>query len=755
MKKLLIALLLLISSIAQAGDYSPLPWGLDKSVTPPAFGVVVGGSQYNLGTLTSGGIWNIPTSRIANLASPEDYGAVADTTVGGTGVDSSDAIENWLNSGRQLICNNVYTIKRVVTVNVSTTGFKLDGNSNRCVFRLNPPDNVISAGDTVTVVNGGSNYTMNDELPCAGGTLTSDNIGCVIHVTRLQNNATATASFTQGGGVTGFSITNGGSGYSSIEPPGVYVAASNGCKNVKARAVVNSTTTAVSSITLEYGGTGCTAAPSVYIDPPAKGPIGAAELWNRGAYTVAPTNPMSHGASLKGTSGSGATFNITFAANKTAPAGIKVVMAIPVYKNGVDTSTKVQPQGITVLKDFNIVPLKLIMNHPALSVITPYYGANYLSSDPDFYGSNINVQPVTTGMGSLVCWNFENMNYFQFKDSKCNGAWGYGGLGRSSVSTGIKGLILRGANASVTTTGIFSGMNMEHIEQGMYFTGKLAQGFVVDSSVVIDCDVCYNYAPSDDQGMLFIVSHSHANAWTTGIKVDRTYAVYLHDNLFNNVPITPTLYDANGNITTRVALNPKYQNYRVTSCIDMTNPTGYTYMTFIHDNVCSNFQAVSWSQRDSINLFTAGIILRNYDAKNQIDALQGPPFYLNPGFYDRSIGVNIHDNYFYGGNYGIVAGSVKNFIITNTGCKRGSNGIWDFDTIPGTAASQEMFNCIYLYGGNANGFVGNIQDMDSRSTTPSVTAVLADYYSRNNTGITRMTKGTLTDTPINSPGTDY
>lgn len=726
MKKLLIALLLLISSIAQAGDYSPLPWGLDKSVNPPAFGVVVGGSQYNLGTLTSGGIWNIPTSRIANLASPEDYGAVADTTVGGTGVDSSDAIENWLNSGRQLICNNVYTIKRVVTVNVSTTGFKLDGNSNRCVFRLNPPDNVISAGDTVTVVNAGSNYTMNDELPCSGGTLTSDNIGCVIHVTRLQNNATATASYVSGQqGISGITVTNGGSGYTSVAPPGVYVAASNGCKNVKARATVNASG-AVSAIAVEYGGTGCTSAPSVYIDPPSKGPIGAAELWNRGAYTVAPTLPMGHGTSLRGSAGSGATFNITFSANKTAPAGIKVVMPAPVYKNGVDTSTKVQPQGITVLKDFNIVPLKYIMNSPALSVVVPTYGSGYLSSDPDFYGSNVNVQPVTQFMGSLICWNFENMNYFQFKDSKCNGAWGYGGRGRDQTSTGIKGLVLRGANDSVTTTGIFSGMNIEHVEQGMYLTGKLFQGFVVDSSVVIDCDICYNYAPSDDQGMLFTLAHSHANAWTTSVRVDRTYLVFIHDNVFSNAPY----------ISGTIPINPKHQNFRVTSCMDITNAVGYHYNTFIHDNVCANFQAVNWSQSNNLNLFTAGIILRNYDAKDYVDFTLSQ---FGIALYDVSRGINIHDNFFRGGNYGIVAGNVKSFSITNTGCAQGNS-------------PQEMFNCVYLYGGNDNGFVGNIQNVDVRS---GLTTVLGEYYSRNNTNITRMTKGNLTETPTNSPGTAY
>jgi hypothetical protein len=369
------------------------------------------------------------------------------------------------------------------------------------------------------------------------------------------------------------------------------------------------------------------------------------------------------------------------------------------------------------------------MNYPALSVVTPVYGSGYLSSDPDFYGSNVNVQPVTQAMGSLICWNFENMNYFQFKDSKCNGAWGYGGLGRNTTSTGIKGLVLRGTNGSVTTTGIFSGMNMEHIEQGMYLTGKLFQGFVVDSSVVIDCDICYNYAPSDDQGMLFTLAHSHANAWTTSVKVDRTYLVFIHDNIFNNVP-------TGGQVE---PINPKHQNFRVTSCMDITNPTGYYYMTFIHDNVCANFQAVSWSDSNSLNLFTVGIILRNYDAKNYIDFLQGPPFYLNPGFYSVSMGINIHDNSFIGGNYGIVAGSVKNFSITNTACAKGSS-------------NQEMFNCVYLYGGNNNGFVGNIQNMDGRA---GYTTVIADYYSRNNTGITRMTKGTLTDTTLNTGGTNY
>lgn len=76
MRKLILLLLLLATPVS-AQTYTQLQWGLDKTATPYAFGANIGGTWRNLGTVSSGGVWSIPSSNLGFTQS--GAGAVATT----------------------------------------------------------------------------------------------------------------------------------------------------------------------------------------------------------------------------------------------------------------------------------------------------------------------------------------------------------------------------------------------------------------------------------------------------------------------------------------------------------------------------------------------------------------------------------------------------------------------------------------------------------------------------------------------------
>ncbi len=57
MKKLLILILTLISTSLQAQTYTQMQWGMDKTVNPYNFGVNINNAWYNLGSISSSGVW--------------------------------------------------------------------------------------------------------------------------------------------------------------------------------------------------------------------------------------------------------------------------------------------------------------------------------------------------------------------------------------------------------------------------------------------------------------------------------------------------------------------------------------------------------------------------------------------------------------------------------------------------------------------------------------------------------------------------
>lgn len=84
----------MVSANAQTA-YSTLPWGLNKATTPYQFGANIGGTWYNLGTVSSGGAWVIPNTNISGLGTA----STQNTGTSGANVPLLNGINTW--SGAQ------------------------------------------------------------------------------------------------------------------------------------------------------------------------------------------------------------------------------------------------------------------------------------------------------------------------------------------------------------------------------------------------------------------------------------------------------------------------------------------------------------------------------------------------------------------------------------------------------------------------------------------------------------------------------
>lgn len=76
LRKFLVFLFAFVSTCAQA-DYTQFQWGVDKTTTPYSLGAKVGTNWTNLGTISSAGVWLIPSSNISFTQT--GTGAVATT----------------------------------------------------------------------------------------------------------------------------------------------------------------------------------------------------------------------------------------------------------------------------------------------------------------------------------------------------------------------------------------------------------------------------------------------------------------------------------------------------------------------------------------------------------------------------------------------------------------------------------------------------------------------------------------------------
>jgi len=71
-----------LSAHAQT-NYSPMPWGLNKGVTPYQFGANINGTWSNLGTVSSAGVWQIPTSSLYYYRIGTTYDNLGNPYLGG------------------------------------------------------------------------------------------------------------------------------------------------------------------------------------------------------------------------------------------------------------------------------------------------------------------------------------------------------------------------------------------------------------------------------------------------------------------------------------------------------------------------------------------------------------------------------------------------------------------------------------------------------------------------------------------------
>ena len=134
MRKLFAVLFSLFASAANAQSYTTLQWGLDKTATPYNFGANIGGTWSNLGTVSSAGVWKVPSSNLSfmqtgtgavartvdaklkQIVNIEDFGADP------TGVNLSDtAFSNAIANGREIVlqCGGVYKISAAINWNAS------------------------------------------------------------------------------------------------------------------------------------------------------------------------------------------------------------------------------------------------------------------------------------------------------------------------------------------------------------------------------------------------------------------------------------------------------------------------------------------------------------------------------------------------------------------------------------------------------------------------------------------------------------
>lgn len=81
---LTLVILLFSAAGGAAQTYTQMQWGVNKGTTPYQFGANINGTWSNLGTVSSAGVWSIPSSNISislPALSVLDYGAVADGNI--------------------------------------------------------------------------------------------------------------------------------------------------------------------------------------------------------------------------------------------------------------------------------------------------------------------------------------------------------------------------------------------------------------------------------------------------------------------------------------------------------------------------------------------------------------------------------------------------------------------------------------------------------------------------------------------------
>jgi hypothetical protein len=131
--------ILLFSVVGGAAQtYTQMQWGMNKGVTPYAFGANINGSWSNLGTVSSAGVWSIPSTNLSFTQAgigavtttvntklrtlpvrPEEFGAVADCST-----DNTLAIQRAINAGSTIEFQDTGACYLTDTVVINATSAK-------------------------------------------------------------------------------------------------------------------------------------------------------------------------------------------------------------------------------------------------------------------------------------------------------------------------------------------------------------------------------------------------------------------------------------------------------------------------------------------------------------------------------------------------------------------------------------------------------------------------------------------------------
>jgi hypothetical protein len=146
----------------------------------------------------------------------------------------------------------------------------------------------IESINSSSIVEPGKNYIIGDRLTFEGGTGTA--VANLVVTDIVEDTATAIASYNPiTGALTSITIDNGGSGYTSAPLVSIQSAPTSGT-NAFAHAVI--TNGAVTSIIIDSAGLGYVSAPKITITPPTSGPIKSFKIKDRGNYSRLPDNPV-------------------------------------------------------------------------------------------------------------------------------------------------------------------------------------------------------------------------------------------------------------------------------------------------------------------------------------------------------------------------------------------------------------------------------------------------------------------------------
>jgi len=158
-----------------AQTYTQMQWGMNKGVTPYAFGANINGTWRDLGTVSSGGVWNILSSTIAftqtgtgaiastvdaklkqQTFNAADFGLVNNPSCS---IDQTTRLQNAINATGSNTLRISGTLTACITqVTITNEGFKLSMEEGAKLLMTDPTKSGIKIGTPESVTPGAVTY---------------------------------------------------------------------------------------------------------------------------------------------------------------------------------------------------------------------------------------------------------------------------------------------------------------------------------------------------------------------------------------------------------------------------------------------------------------------------------------------------------------------------------------------------------------------------------------------------------------------